>query len=182
MVTKVELDLLELGDSQNPEEPQGEEGPVKDEKRWRQFTWMTRKKIIIAAILFTFSGIVGVSLLLFPGKKVSHVDYSAELAEIRPVYENSENLDNFTIDLKDDNGKYRVLICDIAIVLNPDKKLSENKLDVRKKAYDALKNKGKYILTSSKAYRTIKKEMRDELDGLLGGGVKEVYFTKFILL
>jgi flagellar basal body-associated protein FliL len=24
--------------------------------------------------------------------------------------------------------------------------------------------------------------MRDELDGLLGGGVKEVYFTKFILL
>ncbi|MEN6319165.1 MAG: flagellar basal body-associated FliL family protein [Syntrophaceae bacterium] len=182
MVRKVELDLLELDNLQNPEGPQKEGEPEENRRGWRRFTWLTRKKIIIAAILFTFSGIVGVSLLLSPGKKASHVDYSTELAEIKPLYENSEILDNFTIDLRDDNGQYRVLVCDIAIVLNPDKKISENKLEVRKKAYNALKNKGKYILTSSKAYRTIKKEMRDELDGLLGGGVKEVYFTKFILL
>lgn len=143
---------------------------------------MTRKKIIIAAIIFMFSGTVVAALLLSTGKKVSHGEYSAELAEIKPVYENSELLDNFTIDLRDDNGQYRVLVCDVAIVLNPDKKISENKLEVRKNVYNALKNKGRYILTSSKAYSKIKKEMRDELDGLLGGGVKEVYFTKFILL
>jgi flagellar basal body-associated protein FliL len=182
MVKKVELDLLEIDNLEDPDVPQKEGEPGENRRGWRRFTWLTRKKIIIAAILFAFSGIVGVSLLLSAGKKASYVDYSTELAEIKPVYENSEILDNFTIDLRDDKGQYRVLVCDIAIVLNPDKKISENKCEVRKKAYNALKNKGKYILTSSKAYRTIKKEMRDELDGLLGGGVKEVYFTKFILL
>ena len=182
MVRKVELDLLEESDLPGPEGPLVEEEPAKNGKRWRSPKWLTRKNIIIAALLFTFSSIVGVSLLLFTGKKDSRIDYGTELAEVRSVYDTIENLDNFAIDLRDNNGQYRVLVCDIAIVMNPDKKISGNTLEMRKKAYNTLKNKGKYILTSSKAYRTVKKEIRDELDGLLGGGVKDIYFTKFILL
>jgi flagellar basal body-associated protein FliL len=182
MVRKVELDLLEESNLPGPEGPPKDEEPAINGKGWRSLKWLTRKKIIIAALLFTFSGIVGVSLLIVTAKKDSRIDYGAELTEVRSVYDTIENLDNFAIDLKDSNGHYRVLVCDIAIVMNPDKKISENKLEMRNKAYNALKNKGKYILTSPKAYRTVKKEIRDELDGLLGGGVKEIYFTKFILL
>jgi flagellar basal body-associated protein FliL len=101
---------------------------------------------------------------------------------VRSIPENVATLDNFIIDLTDEQGHYRVLVCDITIVMNPDKNISANKLETRNKAYDALKNKGKYALISSKSYSIVRKEMRDELDRLLGGGIKEVYFTKFMLL
>jgi flagellar basal body-associated protein FliL len=101
---------------------------------------------------------------------------------VRSIPENIETLDNFIIDLKDEHGHYRVLVCDITLVMNPDKSISGNKMDARKKTYDALRNKGKYALISSQSYSIIRKELRDELDRLLGGGIKEVYFTKFVLL
>ncbi|MGZ3634815.1 MAG: flagellar basal body-associated FliL family protein, partial [Syntrophales bacterium] len=131
---------------------------------------------------FSFFCVIGVSLLIFPTKNDSYIDPAKEFAEVRSVQENIETLDNFIIDLTDEQGRYRVLVCDITLVMNPDKSISGNKLDARKKAYDALRNKGKYALTSSKSYGIVRKEMRDELDRLLGGGIKEVYFTKFILL
>ena len=83
------------------------------------------------------------------------------------------SLDNFIVDLKDEQGHYRVLVCDITIVMNPDKNISANKLDERKKAYDALKNKGKYVLVLSKSYGIVEKEMRNELDRVMGGGIKK---------
>jgi flagellar basal body-associated protein FliL len=67
-------------------------------------------------------------------------------------------------------------------MMNPDKNISGNKSELRKKVYNALKNKGTNMLTSSRSYSTIKKEIQDELNGLLGGGIKEVYFTKFMVL
>ena len=152
----------------------------RQEEKWLEMA--DRKKLIVAAILFTFFCVVGVSLMIFPARNDSHIDSGRELAEVRPIPENVETLDNFIVDLKDEQGHYRVLVCDITIVMNPDKNISANKLDTRKKAYDALKNKGKYALISSKSYSIVKKEIQDELDRLLGGGIKEVYFTKFMLL
>ena len=182
MVRKVELDLLEEGDLPGLDAPRKEEEPVKRGKDWRSLQWLTKKKIILAAILFSFSGIVGVSLLMFSVKEDTRVDHGTEFTEVKAIHENIENLDSFVIDLRDEQGNYRVLVCEISIVMNQDKKNSASKVEMRNKAYNALKNKGKDVLTSSKAYSAIKKELRDELDGLLGGGVKEVYFTKFILL
>ena len=120
--------------------------------------------------------------MIFPARDNSRIGIERELVEVRSIPENVETLDNFIIDLKDEQGNYRVLVCDITLVMNPDKSVSGNKLDARKKTYDALRNKGKYALVSSKSYSIIRKELRDELDRLLGGGIKEVYFTKFVLL
>ncbi|MGZ3580047.1 MAG: flagellar basal body-associated FliL family protein [Syntrophales bacterium] len=179
MVRKVDIDLLEELDVPRADDPhEGEEA----EERKRGWKWLTRKKLIVTAILFSFFCVIGVSLLIFPAKNDSYIDPAKEFAEVRSVQENIETLDNFIIDLTDEQGRYRVLVCDITLVMNPDKSISGNKLDARKKAYDALRNKGKYALTSSKSYGIVRKEMRDELDRLLGGGIKEVYFTKFILL
>jgi flagellar basal body-associated protein FliL len=181
MVRKVDLDLLEELDVPSTE-ASNEEGEAAGRKfGWK---WLTRKKLIITAVLFTFSCITGVSFMMFPAKNDSRIDIDAgtELAEVRSIPENIQTLDNFIIDLTDEKGHYRVLVCDITLVINPDKNISANKTDARKKTYDALRNKGKYALVSSKSYSIVKKEMQDELDRVLGGGIKEVYFTRFILL
>ena len=179
MVRKVDIDLLEELDIPGPEGTPEEEGKAGRKKGWK---WPTGKKFVATAILFSFLCVIGVSLMIFPVRDKSHIDPERELVEVRLISENIEALDNFIIDLKDEQGHYRVLVCDVTLVMNPDKSLAGNKLDVRKKTYDALRTKGRYALVSSKSYSIIRKELRDELDHLLGGGIKEVYFTKFVLL
>lgn len=178
MVRKVDIDLLEELDIPAPE------GPLEEEKAGRKkgWKWLTGKKFVATAIVFSFLCVIGVSLMIFPVRDKSHIESERELVEVRPISENIEALDNFIIDLKDEQGHYRVLVCDITLVMNPDKSLTVNKLDARKKTYDALRTKGRYALVSSKSYSIMRKELRDELDHLLGGGIKEVYFTKFVLL
>ena len=179
MVRKVDLDLLEELDIPGTEGPHEEGETAGRRKCWK---WLKRKKIIITAILFTFFCVIGVFLMISPARHDSHIDPERELVEVRSIPENIETLDNFIIDLKDEHGHYRVLVCDITLVMNPEKSISGNKMDARKKTYDALRNKGKYALISSQSYSIIRKELRDELDRLLGGGIKEVYFTRFMLL
>ena len=179
MVRKVELDLLEEIDLHGPE-GEGEAG--KREQGWRLLRWLIRKKFIAASLLLAFSGIVGIFLLIFPAGKDSGKNHGTEFTEVRSINDNVENLDSFFVDIKDEQGRYRVLVCDIAIMINPDKNISGNKSELRKKVYNVLKNKGTDALTSSRSYSTIKKEIQDELNGLLGGGIKEVYFTKFMVL
>jgi flagellar basal body-associated protein FliL len=179
MVRKVELDLLEEIDLHGPE-GEGEAG--KREKEWRLLRWLIRKKFIAASLLLAFSGIVGIFLLIFPAGKDSGKNHGIEFTEVRSINDNVENLDSFFVDIKDEQGRYRVLVCDIAIMINPDKNISGDKSELRKKVYNVLKNKGTDVLTSSRSYSTIKKEIQDELNGLLGGGIKEVYFTKFMVL
>jgi flagellar basal body-associated protein FliL len=181
MVRKVELDLLEERDLHGSEGPLEEESGKKG-KVWRSLKWLIRKKFVVASLLLAFSGIVGISLLIFPTGKDQSNNHGIEFTEVRPIPDTVENLDSFLVNLKDEHGHYRVLVCDIAIMMNPDKKIPGDKSELRKKAYNALKNKGAYALTSSRAYSTIKKEVRDELNGLLGGGIKEIYFTKFMIL
>jgi len=179
MVRKVDIDLLEELDISGPERTPEEEGKAGRKKGWK---WLTGKKFVVTAILFSFLCVIGVSLMIFPVRDKSHIGPERELVEVRLISENIEVLDNFIIDLKDEQGHYRVLVCDVTLVMNPDKSLAGNKLDVRKKTYDALRTKGRYALVSSKSYSIMRKELRDELDHLLGGGIKEVYFTKFVLL
>ena len=181
MVSKVELDLLEEIDLHGPEGSPEEESGGKG-KLWRYLKWLIRKKLAVASLLLAFSGIVGISLLIFLEEKDSGTNRGIELAEVRPIHDSVENLNDFLVDFKDEHGHYRVLVCDIAIMMNPDKKILGNKSELRKKAYNALKNKSTHVLTSPRAYNTIKKEIRDELNGLLGGGIKEIYFTKFMIL
>jgi flagellar basal body-associated protein FliL len=180
MVRKVELDLLEETDAPVPGGPSDENEP--EEKRRFQgfFARITRKKIIGAAIFFTVSCIVGVSLLVFSAGEKSRIDLGTPHTDVR-LLRNIENLDSFIIDLGDEHGNYRVLVCDIAIEMESDKRIVENKAEVRRKTYNALKSKSKYVLNTA-GYNTIKKEMRDELGRILGGGIREVYFTKFVLL
>ena len=180
MVRKVELDLLEEADIPAPE-GQGEENKPVQKRRLRDFfARMTKRKIIGAAFLVAVSCIGGISLLMFSAEEKSPVENTTVHPDAR-LFHAMENLDNFIVDLSDEDGNYRVLVCDIAIEVSPERRIGGNKEEVRKKTYNALKNKAKYALKAT-GYNTIKKEMRDEMDKIMGGGVKEVYFTKFVLL
>lgn len=180
MVSKVELDLLEETDTPNAGGPTDENEAAEKGKIQDFFARMPRRKIVGGVILVAFACIVGVSLVVFSGGEQSRVSLDAPRADVtllRPI----ENLDSFIIDLSDEHGHYRVLVCDIAIEVEPGKKIGENKAEVRKKTYNALKSKSAYILKTA-GYHTMKKEMRDELNRILGGGIQEVYFTKFVIL
>ena len=65
-----------------------------------------RKKLIVTALLLVFC-VIGVSLMRFPTRNDSHIDSGRELVEVRSIPENIETLDNFIIDLKDEQGHYR---------------------------------------------------------------------------
>ena len=181
MVSKVELDLLEEIDVQSSEGP-SEEKPGKQGSIRRVIKRITGKKLAISALLLATAGLVVISWQFFSPAKHSGMNRGLEIAEVRPINGTVENLNNFLVDIRDDHGRYRVLVCDIVIAMQPDKKVSGNMSELRKKAYNTLKNKGAYVLTSSNAYGTIKKEVQDELNGFLGGGIKEIYFTKFMIL
>jgi flagellar basal body-associated protein FliL len=180
MVSKVELDLLDETNTPITEGPTDENEPAKKGRLQGFFAWMTRKKIICAAILFAVSCVVGVSLLMFSAGEKSRVDLGTPRTDVS-ILHNIENLDSFIIDLSDEHGNYRVLVCDIAIEMDSNKRIAENKAEIRKKTYNALKSKSMHVLKTA-GYNTIKKEMRDELNRILGGGIQEVYFTKFIIL
>ncbi len=94
------------------------------------------------------------------------------------------SFDNFTIDLKDPQGNYRILICDVVVELNrPDEMTEERKVVIRKTIYETARKEGLDLLNSSQAHRVFKRQIGTELGSLMGAEtLREVYVTKFVLL
>ena len=92
--------------------------------------------------------------------------------------------ENFTIDLKDPQGKYKLLICDVVMELNrPDRMTEEKKTVIRKTIYETARKKSPELLSSSQAHRVFKRQISAELNSLMGREViRDVYVTKFVLL
>jgi flagellar basal body-associated protein FliL len=94
------------------------------------------------------------------------------------------SFDNFTIDLKDPQGHYRLLICDVVLELNrPDVMTEERKVVIRKTIYETARKKSPDLLNSSQAHRVFKRQIGTELSSLMGTeSIREVYVTRFVLL
>ncbi|MCX5833947.1 MAG: flagellar basal body-associated FliL family protein [Deltaproteobacteria bacterium] len=94
------------------------------------------------------------------------------------------SFDNFTIDLKDPQGKYKLLICDVVLELNrPDVMTEEKKVVIRKTIYETARKKSPDLLSSSQAHRVFKRQIISELNNLMGPeAIRDVYVTKFVLL
>jgi flagellar basal body-associated protein FliL len=94
------------------------------------------------------------------------------------------SFDNFTIDLKDPQGKYKLLICDVVLELNrPDMMTEEKKVVIRKTIYETARKKSPDLLSSSQAHRVFKRQISSELNILMGQeAIRDVYVTKFVLL
>jgi flagellar basal body-associated protein FliL len=91
---------------------------------------------------------------------------------------------DFSIDLKDAQGRYRFLQCDVTIEFQSEVTLTEDrKVEIRKIIYMSAKKKGPELIRVSNSGERFKKEMRDELRDLLGEGtLKDIYITRYVLI
>jgi len=91
---------------------------------------------------------------------------------------------DFSIDLKDAQGRYRFLQCDVTIEFQSEVTLTEDrKVEIRKIIYLSAKKKGTELIRVSDSGERFKKEMRGELRDLLGeGALKDVYITRYVLI
>ena len=91
---------------------------------------------------------------------------------------------DFSIDLKDAQGRYRFLQCDVTIEFQSEVTLTEDrKVEIRKIIYMSAKKKGTELIRVSDSGERFKKEMRNELRDLLGeGALKDIYITRYVLI
>jgi flagellar basal body-associated protein FliL len=102
-----------------------------------------------------------------------------------PLKQNTAYLKDFIINLKDKNGKSRILLCDVAIDLSEEKDIAglENNRDIRNIIYSTAKLRSAVALKSIEERRKLKKELLQEFNKMLGEGiVRNVYFTNYIIM
>jgi flagellar basal body-associated protein FliL len=110
-------------------------------------------------------------------------EQKSQAASVVPVVREAVFAD-FSIDLKDAQGRYRFLQCDVTLEFQSGVELTEDrKVEIRKVIYLAAKKKGPELIRVSDSGERFKKEMRDELRDLLGeGALKGIYITRYVLI
>jgi len=91
---------------------------------------------------------------------------------------------DFSIDLKDAQGRYRFLQCDVTLEFQSAVELTEDrKVEIRKVIYLSAKKKGPELIRVPDSGDRFKREMREELRDLLGEGtLKDIYITRYLLI
>lgn len=91
---------------------------------------------------------------------------------------------DFSIDLKDAEGRYRFLQCDVTLeFLSPMDLTEDRKVEIRKVIYLSAKKKGRDLIRVADSGERFKKEMRVELQELLGEEtLKDIYITRYLLI
>ena len=213
MARRVELDLLESdGVAEAPKtEPAGAPGeaglppPVRASLRFRfrslrektlsrfrrsgvpfdgkaLLNWKVLTAVLAAAVFL--SGAVAAFLAFQHGEaeRVAAEQKAQDVAAVPVVREAA--FPDFSIDLKDARGRYRFLQCDVTIEFHEAVELTEDrKVEIRRVIYLAAKKKGPEWIASPDSGKQFKKDVREELRGILGGGaLKDIYVTRYVLI
>ena len=116
------------------------------------------------------------------GPREAAINGDSEPAAPRETASSEErfaHFDEFIIRLTDDNSGDRILVCTVAMELNPGMALPEERLALRKIVYKTLKEHADFF----KVGEGIREEIRERLNAFMGmKKIKNVYFTKFIVL
>lgn len=183
---KAELDLLEI-------DVPKEKGAL-DEKAVpkRKFS---RRWVLTSFFTFLLLCVTGTSVLVYVKMQDAPVPfYRGEMQDVGvhrgeiaggewSLDGSVERFDDFVIDLRDEHGSHRLLICNVTIELSKDIKVSENRVDVRRIIYKTAKKIKIAQVTSVDARKRLKKTIRSELNNFWGEeAVKQIYFVKFVLL
>jgi len=92
---------------------------------------------------------------------------------------------DFMIDLKDNKGNNRVLLCDVAfdVVVDSGQENLEESENVRNIIYRIAQSRGAIALKSIEERKKLKKELAEQLDKMAGKTiVKNVYFLKYFIM
>jgi len=93
--------------------------------------------------------------------------------------ERFEYFNDFIIYLKDNQRKDRILVCDVVVELNQGMKLPQERIELRKIIYNTLKE----LSDLYEIRRSLKEKIKIALNSFMSDEIiKNVYFTKFILL
>lgn len=207
MVEKAKLDVLEnfpdidRSDMEIPINDQELPLPVTSGK------WALNKLLVISIpfiiVIFIIAGIIwvyyartinvsvkkskpqaGISETVIE-KKIEDVNTINAQAKINQANENNVNLEDFIIDLKDKNGKSKILKCDFVLELNTAQDIAEltNKEEIRNIIYQTTTGKNSSVLKIAEERIKLKKELIQELNKMLGDGfVKKIYFTNYLIM
>ncbi len=101
------------------------------------------------------------------------------LPDVLSREETFQQFEEFTVPLQEGLKKGRILVCTLVIEPNQGVIFPEDKASMRKIIYGILK--GQKDISQSR--RRLKEDIKAGLNAFMGGqGVKDIYFTKFILL
>jgi flagellar basal body-associated protein FliL len=213
MARRVELDLLEPDSTAPPQGAPDAAGTGAGQPpqvrsslsfRFRNLLQITRFRFKRPEVPFSWKALLnwkvlipaGIAVVLIAAASVSYVwirqkDADQAAAEqkkrdaaavVSTVHE--AVFADFSIDLKDPQGRYRFLECDITLEFQSGVELTEErKVEIRKVIYLSAKKKGSELIRVPDSGDRFKKEMRSELRGLLGEGtLKDIYITRYVLI
>jgi hypothetical protein len=90
-----------------------------------------------------------------------------------------EYFNGFIVHIKRGDFHHRILVCDVVIELNRGMKLPQERIELRKIIYNTLKG----LSESPEIRRSLKEEIKTRLNNFMNDEIiKNVYFTKFVLL
>ena len=152
------------------------------------FSWesLLSWKVIVAAgvavVLIAAASISGVLIKQREAEQAAAEQKKRATAAVSTVHE--AVFPDFSIDLKDSQGRYRFLQCDVTLEFQSAVELTEDrKVEIRKVIYLSAKKKGPELIRVPDSGDRFKKEMRDELRDLLGEGtLKDIYTTRYVMI
>jgi flagellar basal body-associated protein FliL len=183
MKEKVELDILEL-DLPKEADSSPDGATSLTENGEPDATKQSRLKKTLPVFLFLVLCMAGVLCWIYFGGDWAGEDGKKNFTEVAPG-ERFVSLEHFAVNIKDGQGNYRVLLCDVTVELNGSGAAVQDKtLELRKIVYRSIRNRGLEVIQKTpKISSRLVKEMENELNGILGEGVvKQIYFTKYTLL
>lgn len=113
-------------------------------------------------------------------ERIAAGQQTAAVAAVPAVHEAA--FPDFSIDIQDGRGRYRFLQCDITVEFHRAVELTEDrKVEIRRVIYLAAKRKGPDWLGKPDSGSRFKKDVREELRGVLGEEtLKDIYVTRFV--
>ncbi len=187
MVKKVTLDTMEIEELEIPLPArtlpaEGEDGKIPG--RWSTSKWLWIAALVLVMLIaaggvsYWWKGAPKTALRL-PGNEALLATSSLQR---KPL---TAEVNDFVITINDDRGKCLVMTCDLTFELSPgqDVILQQNIAEVRKIIYDTLKRKSIVFPLEPRIKSVLKEEINKSVSGFLGGdGIKNIYFTKFVVI
>jgi len=192
MVRKAKLDILDIPSEEdaagNRKDNPPDEGTSLHSMTSRITGWIFTNKIlalsIVGGLLFLMF-IAGLWMALSGKRAVEKPGGAIALPETSSAPYSGTRLDGFVVDVKDDGGNLRVLICDLVLEPVPGQAVKdlEFRIDIRQTVYRILRAREVRQLMVPEGRSVLKKEIQAEMVRLLGDGkVKDVYFTRYMIL
>jgi len=190
---KVTVDILEI------EEPLSGEG-IPPEEEASPEKWQLGKLLIaglVTAVIFSAGGyVLWTNLSAPPGANEAppvqtiaapapeSAPAAGAAAPLRPAPLRATEIGGFVVDLQDEKGKPRVVLCGFALDAEGcEASLLDRDVDLRRIIYESLRSRRVESLMTSEGKNALKKEIQELLAKRVGAPpIRDVYFTKFVVL